>query len=379
MQFKDVVGQTDIKHQLIQMVQQNRISHTQLLLGSEGCGNLGIALAFSQYVVCENKQENDSCGECSACLKAQKLVHPDIHFTYPVIRKHKSPTPSLSADYIEEWRKKITEEHTYFNSFDWLQSIDARNKQGNITVQECHAIIKKMNLRSYESPYKIVIIWIPEYLGIEGNTLLKMIEEPPEKTLFLFVANDQNKILSTILSRTQLTKIPSLKDEDIQNELINKFEIDADRAKQISYFANGNYNLALSILNDDAIDDQNSSPEYFLRVCRQNSFDLFVQWAEDIAKKGREQQKNFLMYTLHFFRELLILSVSNNPNPKLLGNDLDYALENKNSFDLDQISQATKAIEKAHYHIERNANPKILFLNLTIKMRKMLAKKKVTV
>jgi len=379
MQFKDVVGQEAVKHQLIQMVQQNRISHAQLLAGPEGCGNLGIALAFAQYVVCENKQANDSCGECPACIKTQKLVHPDIHFTYPVIRRNASPSPSLSTDYIEEWRKIVLEKNAYFNVYDWLQFIGAENKQGNITVQECHAIIKKMNLRSYESPYKIVIIWMPEYLGIEGNTLLKMIEEPPEKTIFLFVAHDQNKILSTILSRTQLLKIGSLQDATIQKQLIDVFGIDNERAKKISYFANGNYTQALSILNDDDVSDQNSSPEYFLRVCHQNDFSLFVQWAEEVAKKGREQQKNFIIYTLHFFRELLLLSVGHNQNPKLLGNELDYALEHKDKYSIAQISTIVKWLEKAHYHIERNANPKILFLNLAIKTRKLLTKKKVAV
>src|SRR5579862_8535459 len=242
MSFKNAIGQQEIKHHLIEMVNHNRLSHALLFLANEGTGALSLAIGFAQFLVCEKtfpeiKKEvslfgeeispalpvalpTDACGSCSACIKSQKLVHPDIHFSYPVIPKKSGDKP-VSTDYITEWREFFLQ-YPYGNAYDWLQFIGAENKQGNITAQECNDIVHQLNLKSFESQYKILIMWMPEYLGNEGNKLLKLIEEPPANTLFILVAENESLILPTIVSRTQLVKIPSLETSDVENALITK-------------------------------------------------------------------------------------------------------------------------------------------------------------
>src|SRR4051812_38904572 len=244
MLFKDVIGQSDVKQHLAEMVQQNRLSHALLFLAKPGSGGLPLALAFAQFLVCErvngksasNQQGTslfdldepatpinpispftDACGECSACNKARQMVHPDIHFSYPVIPKKSGDKPK-STDFISEWREFLLQ-NPYGNVYDWLQFIGADNKQGNITAEECNDIIRQLSLKSFESEYKILLMWMPEYLGKEGNKLLKLIEEPPANTLFILVAESEGQILQTILSRTQLVKVPQLENADVEAAL----------------------------------------------------------------------------------------------------------------------------------------------------------------
>jgi DNA polymerase-3 subunit delta' len=206
MQFKEIVGQRAIKQRLMNTVKENRVSHAQLFLGPEGSGSLALAVAYAQYLSCENKQPDDSCGECPSCRKYQKLMHPDLHFSYPFFAKHKDDN---ALTFIEQWREAFLT-YPYLNLDIWRDYLEAENKQANINIAECHQIIKKLSLKPFESTYKILILWLPEYLDKEGNALLKIIEEPQPNTLFLLVAQNQDQILNTILSRTQLVKIPAL-------------------------------------------------------------------------------------------------------------------------------------------------------------------------
>src|SRR6476659_6373017 len=255
MKFSEIIGQTEVKQQLVELVQHNRLSHALLFLAKEGNGSLQLAIALAQYLTCEKanpkKQSNvslfaeepvtsnqhpatsnDSCGVVSSCINAQQLIHPDIHFSYPVVTK-KSGSPPISTDYISEWREFI-KNYSYGNVYDWLQFIGAENKQGNITAQECNDIIRKLNLKSFESGYKILILWMPEYLGNEGNKLLKLIEEPPANTLFILVAENESVILPTIVSRCQLVRIPILQTEDVEEALINRNKTAAPMARQVA-------------------------------------------------------------------------------------------------------------------------------------------------
>jgi DNA polymerase-3 subunit delta' len=199
MRFKDIIGQEAIKQRLINSVNENRVSHAQLFLGPEGSGSLALAVAYAQYLSCEDKQTDDSCGVCSSCRKYQKLMHPDLHFSYPFFAKHKDDT---ALTYIEQWRDAFTA-NPYLSLDIWRGYLEAENKQANINIAECHQIIKKLSFKPFESAYKILILWLPEYLDKEGNALLKVIEEPQPNTLFLLVAQNQDQILNTILSRTQ--------------------------------------------------------------------------------------------------------------------------------------------------------------------------------
>ena len=265
MQFQSITGQKETKEQLVQMVQHNRLSHALLFLGKEGTGALQLALAFAQYIVCKPKPPetdlfaapepesqkskvkiNDSCGICPACKKANELIHPDIHFSYPVITKKPGEKP-ISTDFIKEWREFIVT-NPYGNVYDWLQFIGAENKQGNITAHECNDIIRKLNLKSFESEYKILIMWLPEFLGKEGNKLLKLIEEPPPNTLFILIAENEDLILPTILSRTQLVKIPLLTNMEVEVALELNAGVKIEKAQQIAALAEGNYREALQLL-----------------------------------------------------------------------------------------------------------------------------------
>ncbi|RZK65896.1 MAG: hypothetical protein EOO92_25830, partial [Pedobacter sp.] len=236
MQFKDVVGQEDIKVHLINTVKSDRISHAQLFLGPEGSGSLALAFAYAQFISCENKQETDSCGECASCRKYQKLIHPDLHFSYPFFAKHKEDT---ALTFIEEWRKAFLA-NPYLSLDEWREQLSADNKQANINIAECHSIIQKLSLKPFESEYKVLIMWLPEFLEKEGNSLLKIIEEPSHKTLFLLVAQNQDQLLNTILSRTQIVKVPKQKNQDVCEFLTTKHQVSEDKAKQIAYLSNGN-------------------------------------------------------------------------------------------------------------------------------------------
>ncbi|MGH2643175.1 MAG: ATP-binding protein, partial [Chitinophagaceae bacterium] len=291
MLFSDVIGHQATKDFLLQTVKQNRLSHALLFQAPEGAGGLPMALAFAQYIVCTNKRDNDSCGECGACKRASQFIHPDIHFSYPVIPRNSGDKP-LSIDYIKEWREFIAQQ-PYGNSFDWLQFINAENKQGNIPASECRDILRKFNLKSYESEYKILILWYPEFLSREGNILLKMIEEPPPKTLFIFVAENTELVLPTILSRTQLVKMNPLTTKELSDALTVRASADKSNANRIAGLSEGNYREALHLMQHDTSD--------FLEVLRKwlnaiilNKPLLLQSWIDEMAKTGREQQKQFL-------------------------------------------------------------------------------------
>src|SRR6201985_1376823 len=262
MGFKSVIGQAQVKQHLIELVRLNRLSHALLFLGPEGSGALPMALAFAQYVVCERAKGDlgDACGICASCVKAGQLVHPDIHFSYPVIPKKAGDKP-VSTDYISEWREFIGQ-YPYGNAYDWLQFIGAENKQGNITAQECNDIIHKLSLKSFESGYKILIMWMPEYLGNEGNKLLKLIEEPPADTLFILVAENEALVLPTILSRCQLVKIPALDTTDIAEALVERARITPEQARQTASISEGNYREALQLLQHAGEDWQDLLREW---------------------------------------------------------------------------------------------------------------------
>jgi len=247
MQFKQIAGQQAIKQRLINTVNDNRVSHAQLFLGPEGSGSLALAVAYAQYLSCEDRQPDDSCGVCSSCRKYQKLMHPDLHFSYPFFAKDKNDT---ALTFIEQWRDAFLA-NTYLSLDIWRSYLDAENKQANINIAECHQIIKKLSFKPFESEYKILILWLPEYLDKEGNSLLKIIEEPQPNTLFLLVAQNQDQILNTILSRTQLVKIPALAYDEIKDELMQKHHQTEFAAAEIAYLSNGNLTEALSMLQHE--------------------------------------------------------------------------------------------------------------------------------
>jgi len=367
MQFRDIVGQDAVKQRLLNSVKENRVSHAQLFLGPEGSGSLPLAVAYGQYLSCEDKQPDDSCGVCSSCRKYQKLMHPDLHFSYPFFAKHKEDT---ALTFIEQWREAFLN-NPYLNLDTWREYLDAENKQANINIAECHQIIKKLSFKPFESPYKVLILWLPEYLDKEGNALLKIIEEPQPNTLFLLVAQNQDQILNTILSRTQLIKISRLSYNDIKDYLVEKHNQTEEAAAGIAYLCDGNLSEALTMLQQD----NNGYHGLFvnwLRLCFANKGIEMMRLVEQISKLGRENQKNFLRYGINFLRECCLVLSGAASLVHLPAAELETAQKMTNVMDIQQAQDIVGELEKAHYHVERNANPKILFLDVSLQIIKIL-------
>ncbi|KAA9039369.1 hypothetical protein FW778_11100 [Ginsengibacter hankyongi] len=393
MQFENVIGQKPTKKHLIDLVQQNRLSHALLFLGKEGSGALPMALAFAQYIVCTSAkndapaqqglfgEENniplpeklealDSCGECPSCIKAQLFIHPDIHFSFPAIPK-KSGTPTVSDDYINEWREFIAT-YPYGNVYDWLQFLGAENKQGNITAEECNQVNHKLSLKTFESNYKILIMWMPEFLGNSGNKLLKLIEEPPPDTLFIFVAQDENAILPTILSRTQLIKIPLLDNDEIEEALIQQANSTIERAAQVAAVSEGNYREALQMLQN-ADHNWESLLREWLNVTLKRNTSAQLKWIDEISQMGREKQKQFIRYFIHLLGQALRLRFVYSPNGdninlQIPANEIDFALRLNKMCSVEAAEAIINELDKAIFYIERNAHAKMLFHALSIRM-----------
>jgi DNA polymerase III subunit delta' len=379
MSFAKVIGQSPVRDSLVEMVRSNRLSHALLFLGQEGSGALPMALAFSQYVVCERAAAEglmDACGVCPSCTKAAQLVHPDIHYSYPVIPKKAGDKP-VSSDYSTEWREFMGQ-YPYGNAYDWLQFIGAENKQGNITAQECNDINHKLSLKSFQSGYKILILWMPEYLGNEGNKLLKLIEEPPADTLFLLVAENESLILQTILSRTQLVRIPLPDTEDIATALIERAKLGAEQARQIAVLCEGNYHEALQLIRH-ADDDWQGVLREWLNAILKTGPVAQVKWIEEISKSGRERQKQFLRYFNHLLEVAVRLRCIGEEQLPIPDGEKDIALRLNKIADIGQQRAIIDELDNAAYYIERNAHAKMLFHALTIKLYHILAERKVTV
>lgn len=367
MQFREIVGQDQIKARLIETVQSGRISHAQLFLGPEGSGSLALAVAYAQYISCENPGPEDSCGECPSCRKYQKLIHPDLHFSYPFFAKHKEDTAQI---FIAEWREAFLE-NPYLGLETWRNSLDAENKQANINIAECHQILQKLSLKPFEGEYKVLIMWLPEYLDKEGNTLLKIIEEPPHKTLFLLVAQNQEQILSTILSRTQLVKVPAFSDQVVESYLLDR-GVSPEKAKQIAFLSDGNLQTAQNLLKDLENDNFQLFTDW-MRICFGDKGNAMIDFVETIAKSGRENQKAFLRYGIHFLRECLLILSGASDLVRLPEAEQVVAINfAQKVLSLAKAEAIVAELEKAHYHIERNANPKILFLDVSLQFVKIL-------
>ena len=372
MQFKQVAGQQAVKQRLINAVKENRVSHAQLFLGPEGSGNLAMAIAYAQYLVCENPIETDSCGSCAACIKMKKLVHPDVTFSYPVATKEKGVKPK-SVDFIEDWRKGVIA-NPYLNFNDWVESLEIENKQGIISVEESADIMRRLSLKSVESGYRIVIIWQAEKLHVSAaNKLLKVIEEPPDKTIFLLVAINLEQMISTITSRTQLIKINKLSDEDILETLKSNFDLQDEAAKKIVHRADGNYREALLLMNNDTEEEDDAKRFIdWMRFCLKSNMEGISAFSESMAKTGRENQKMFLQTALHIARECLVINYADHSMVRMEGKELEDFKRFAPFVNKNNAEQFVEELNKAHFHLERNANSKILFTDLSLTMNQLL-------
>jgi len=367
MQFSDITGQQTTWDGLLSLYGSGHLPHALLFTGKEGTGGLPLVIAFAQYIFCEDKKGNDSCGQCSGCIKVSRLSHPDLHFTFPAISPKAGSKP-LSRLFLPEFREFVTR-NPYGTCFEWLQFINAENKQGNIPAEECREMIDRLNMKSYEGGYKIQIIWRPEYLGKEGNILLKMIEEPPPDTLIFMIAEEPEKVLATILSRTQQVRLLPLTSGEITDALIRKRNAEPKKAAQVAQLAEGNYRYALELLNYTGNDMLPGMRTWFNAVFSNNG-DAINRWVEDMSKTGREQQKSFLQFAQQLLGHALRMSLIPSYNAALPEDELTFIQKVvQQNFSPEVYHLMNDSISKVIYHIERNAHSKTQLLYLSIQMQ----------
>jgi len=374
MNFSNIPGQKEIIGKLLRSVKEERVSHAQLFAGPEGCGSLALALAYARYISCENRTDHDSCGICKSCVKYEKMIHPDLHFVFPVIKNKKFPDP-VSDNFLEQWRELVLKS-PYFTLNNWLDSIEVGNAQGMIFSSEAAEIIKKLSLKTFESDFKVMIIWLPEKMHQStSNKLLKMIEEPPEKTLFLLVSEDPDKVIPTILSRCQLVKIPFISADAIESFLIQKYNIAADKAADISRVSNGNLVRASGLCENEDYSIKNlGNFKSLMRFAWKRDIISLISWSEEIAASGREAQKDFVTFCLRILRENLMLSLDQKKNSLvfLTGEEATFSGKFHPFINQENIYPLSEEFNLSYSHVEANGNAKIIFLDLALKVARLI-------
>ncbi|HKK40895.1 MAG TPA: hypothetical protein VJ963_00705 [Bacteroidales bacterium] len=374
MNFSQIPGQKEIIGKLLKSVHEERVSHAQLFAGPEGCGSMALALAYARYISCENRTETDSCGTCKSCVKYEKLIHPDLHFVFPVIKGKKASDP-VSDNYLEEWREFVRSS-PYFTLNNWLDNIEVGNAQGMIFASEAAEIIKKLSLKTFESDFKIMIIWLPEKMHqATANKLLKMIEEPPEKTLFLLVSEEPDKIIPTILSRCQMVKIPAFRTEDIYGYLVNKAGIQEEKASDIARVSTGNLSRAVELSRNEESSLANLDKfKTLMRFAWKRDIISLISWSEDLAATGREAQKNFISFSLRLLRENLMLTLGQKKNNLvyLAGEEAAFSGNFHPFINQKNIFQLTDEFNQGYSHVEANGNARIIFLDLALKVTRLI-------
>jgi DNA polymerase-3 subunit delta' len=370
--FSDVAGQANLKKSLIYAVNENRIPHAILLSGPEGTGKLALAIALAQYLNCEDKGEHDSCGRCISCLKFKKLIHPDLHFVFPIMKKD-GKTNTVCDDYIFEWREMVLAD-PYFSALQWYTYIGKEKGQGTIYADEANEIIRKLNLKTFEAEYKCMIIWLPEKLhSTAANKILKILEEPPDKTVFILVTEAANEILPTLVSRCQLVKVPPLDDASLFAALSEKHELPEHEIRNAVLMSEGNLIKASSML--ESTGDVEIYLEHFMSLMRltygKKIMEL-IAWAESVSRLSQDKQKEFLSYVLKSLRENFMITagaghrVIQAPEEKAFSDKFHPYINERNIF------QMVEEMEKASYHIERNGKAKIIFLDLALTIMQLI-------
>ena len=373
--FRDIIGQEDIKRQLIKNVQENKIAHAQLFCGGEGVGKLPLAIAYARYISCLHPSDEDACGKCANCIKFNNLAHPDLHFIFPVVKK-KSTKEIVSDDYIAEWRELITKT-PYFNLHTWLEEMGAENQQALIYVKESNEIIRKLSLKSSQGGYKIIIIWLPEKMNQEcSNKLLKLLEEPAEQTVFLLVSEEPDALLTTIQSRTQRINIKGIDENDIKEALINIYGLQEQDATNIAHRSEGNF---LKAIESISLNEENKL--FFdlfvalMRLSYQRKIKDMKAWSEKVASMGREKQKHFLSYCQRMIRENFIYNFHNHSINYLANEEEAFSTRFAPFINERNVMEIMNELNEAQRHIEQNVNAKMVFFDFSLKMIVLLIQK----
>lgn len=369
MQFADITGSQKIKDKLLQEAQNNRVSHAQLFLGNEGNAKLALALAFIQYLMCENPTDKDSCGSCMECKRVAKLEHPDLHFSFPTAQGIAKTTDAVVGD----WRKQVLE-NPYLSINDWISYSDEKGRKPTISVHEAKNIIQKLTLKSFGNKYKIMLIWMAEWMRVEtANKLLKIIEEPPQNTLFFLLADQQDDILPTILSRTQLVHVARPHNSEVEKLLLDQYQISSEQAATIALMADGNINKAIGLVQHH--EDEDHFLDAFIswmRVCYKKNVVGMIQWSLEMAANNRAYHKTFLEFSLHM--------VQNSIHKNYAAALAEHLPEKENQF-LDNFARFINGknvlelhalLSDTHYQVDRNANAKILFTDTSFQIMRLL-------
>lgn len=375
MLFSEIVGHDDLKKRLIQSVNENRVAHAQLFVGTEGSGKMALAIAYAQYINCQNRTESDSCGVCPSCKKYMSLSHPDLHFFFPTATNKSVKKDPESDLFLAEWREYFSDCQGYVNLSEWFDKLDIENKQGIINVRDASTVIRKLSFKSYESEYKVVILWMPEKLNVfSANKLLKLIEEPPEKTLFLLVAENQEEVLSTIRSRCVLVKVPRLDTAVIKDALVEKCGCSEQLALDAATMSNGNWPLAKRFSND--IDNEMLYADTFrkwMRYCFKGAVPELIDFvANEIKGLGREKQKALLEYGLNIFHCSLLINNNISSAVMLTSAEKTFAQNFAPYINMKNVTQICALFEESISQIVRNANAQLVFMDDSLKMSKLL-------
>lgn len=373
MLFNEIVGQNETKQLLLRSVQQNHLAHALLFDGPPGSANLALALALAQYVNCEEKQTDDACGRCPSCVKTHKFVHPDLHMVFPVANTAKGKT---SEAYMADWRKFLLNS-PYRTLPHWLETVGADNKQGNISVEEARNILQKLSLKAYEGAYKIMLIWLPELMnGASANALLKVLEEPPAQTLFLLVTNQPDKLLITILSRTQRIAVRAFTDEEVATHLRQHLNLDETTARRNAYLADGNLSEALRL---SALDTgQKTGSDYhtwfanWMRTCYRQDLTNLVKQADQFDGFSKEKQKGLLEYSIRLYRDLFLWQQGVETLLRLPDDELDFVKNFAKILTIQHIERIVKDLSESLYHLERNARAKMIMLDMSLTFSRLI-------
>ena len=374
MLFKDIIGQEEAKERLIREAKEGKIAHARLFCGNEGVGKLPLAIAYAQYLSCEHPTDNDSCGVCPNCVKYNKLIHPDLHFVFPVIKKKNKDT--ISDDYLQEWRE-ILNSSPYFNLNMWLKEMGAENQQAQIYVKESDEIIRKLNLKSSQGGYKVMIMWLPEKMNVEcSNKLLKLLEEPPTQTIFILISEEPDMLLPTIQSRVQRFNIHAIDKEKIAETLCLNYGLEPNDAKNIAHRCQGNFLKALETIHLNK-DNQFYFEEFvsLMRLAYQRKIREIKQWSDNIAAIGRERQKNFLAYIQRMLRESFIYNFHTPDISYLSGEEQKFSSRFSPFINEGNVISIMEELSIAEQHIGQNVNAKMVFFDLALKMIVLLVQK----
>lgn len=389
MKFSEIIGHEQLKQRLRHTVAENRVSHAQLFLGPEGSGKLALAIAYAQYINCRHRTPDDSCGECPSCKKYGKLIHPDLHFIYPINKNKEFENKKIvfSTDYLPVWRNFLHENNYYVTLGDWYDAIGIEKKQGIINADDADSVNRTLSYKAYESEYKVMIIWMVEKMNqTSANRLLKNLEEPPEKTLFLLITENQHQVISTILSRTQLVKVQQLEDTEIQHALEQRYGLEHAEARNISLLAEGNYGWALKLSGIvgsgiKAIDEERIRFELFREWMRRcfsmgsvfKDYDKFLELVPKLLMdNSREKQKEFLAYSLSMFRTCLHYHIGNHHLVKLVGEELEFVIKFSPFIHPRNIHFLTEEFNTAIQQIERNASANLIYTDLSHLLARIL-------